>query len=455
MEPPDREALLTSFRSVFITTSPVYFVRAPGRINLIGEHTDYNGFPVMPLAIDRAIRAVFSPRDDRFVSIRNVADKYSPRKFRIKRRIPRHPQGDWVNYVKAGVQGIISRLQERRDKLLPDLRGFDCLFDGNIPPAAGLSSSSALVVASALAFCAVNELKVLRRELATLMAESEHYVGTRGGGMDQAICLLGQKDHVLKIDFFPLRTAPAPLPPDYSILAAHSTVPAAKTQAQMQAYNRRVLECRLGTTLLGRATGNPDVVRLADLVDEPTGWTPTKLVDQLSDMLDGSRTVTLARVAALLDTGEDELRHWLRSETALEEAPQSSECLKILPRCRHVFSEARRVEEAFQKLRAGDAEAVGRLLDRSHRSCAEDYEISCPELDRLTAMMRDAGAAGARLTGAGFGGFAIGLVRERDVPAVTDVLSRGFYGPRGLEPSDYVFEFTPQDGASVTPVNQM
>ena len=444
------EDLLRSFGSAFGSTEPSWLIRTPGRINLIGEHTDYNGFPVMPVAIDRAVYVAVAPRDDGLVKLKNVqgAD-YGPREFALQMRIPPHPQGDWANYIKAAVQEILLRHPEGLSG--PQIfKGFSCLIDGDIPPASGLSSSSALVVAGALAFCAVNEIEIPRQELASLLAEAEHYVGTRGGGMDQAICLLAQEGHVLKIDFFPLRTAPAPFPEDYCILAAHSTVPAAKTESQMQAYNRRVLECKLGTALLRRTTENPNAERLADLVAEGTGWVPYRLTDALSDILHGQRETTIDHIADILDSDREELQLWLRSETDLEDLPDASEGVKVLPRCKHVFSEARRVDEAFESLQAGNPSGLGRLMNESHRSCAEDYEISCTKLDRLVVIMQEAGAAGARLTGAGFGGFAIGLVSNSAKSEVRDRLRKGFYEPKGLDVANHVFRFTPQAGASVT-----
>lgn len=445
---------MRSFRSAFGEAEPAYFIRAPGRINLIGEHTDYNGFPVMPFAISRAIYAAVAPRDDKLVKLQNLqGEEYGPREFCIEKSIPPHPQGDWANYFKASVQGLLDRFQGQQSHLR-DLRGFSCLVDGNIPPAAGLSSSSALVIAGALAFCAVNDIEMPRPYLATLLAEAEQYVGTRGGGMDQAICLMAKETHVLKIDFFPLRISPAPFPRDHCILAAHSTVPAAKTENQMEAYNQRVLECTLGTALLARLTRNGNAERLADLVDEAAGRGPSELSHELADLLSGQDTVTVRQIARLWNLEVSDFRKWLQSKTAIDAIPAPSQKLKVLPRCRHVFSEARRVQQALNSLRAGDIEALGRLMNQSHRSCAQDYEISCKELDELVALMREAGAAGARLTGAGFGGFAIGLVRKSAVSAVRESLNMDFYQVRNGSADDYVFEFTPQEGASVTELDR-
>ncbi len=266
--------LLERFRAAFPRGGPLWCVRAPGRINLIGEHTDYNGFPVMPMAIDRAVRIVCAPRSDGAVELRdaNEAD-YGPRRFGIARRIEPYEAGDWGNYVKAAVQGLVDHAVAAGGRL-SDLRGMTCVVDGDIPVEAGLSSSTAVVVASALAFARVNGLHIRRRRMAELTAEAEHYVGTRGGGMDQAACLLGEEGKALKVDFFPLRAQPVPFPRDFCIVAAHSTVSARKSGGRREAYNQRVAECAVGVHILARALGTPPQRRLADLARLRPGLCP-------------------------------------------------------------------------------------------------------------------------------------------------------------------------------------
>ncbi len=431
--------LLERFRTAFPRSGPLWCVRAPGRINLIGEHTDYNGFPVMPMAIDRAVRIVCAPRSDRVVDLRdaNEAD-YGPRRFAVSRRIEPFDAGDWGNYVKAAVQGLVAHTVASGGRP-GDLRGMTCVVDGDIPVEAGLSSSTAVVVASALAFARVNGLRIRRRNMAELTAEAEHYVGTRGGGMDQAACLLGEEGKALKVDFFPLRAQPVPFPRDFCIVAAHSTVSARKAGGRREAYNKRVAECAVGVHLLARALGTPPQRRLADLTRLRPGVGPDEYLELLHRETGGREALDEAEAARLCGTDTAEFRaRYALGEDGL---------FKVMARCRHVLTEADRTERAARALQAGRVEEVGRLMDESHASCAGDYEVSCPELDELVGLMRREGALGARLTGAGFGGFAIALVRLTDAERLKQALLAGFYGRDGREADGRLFVFRPAKGS--------
>jgi N-acetylgalactosamine kinase len=448
--PEDLSPLADSFAGEF-GRPPRWLIRAPGRINLIGEHTDYNGFPCMPMAIDRAIRVAAAPREDGVVEVRDVARTlYPPVEFPVASEIPAGPAGEWANYVRAGVQGM-AQLAAEEGRAIGDLHGMSCLVHGDIPPAAGLSSSTALVVASGLAFSAVNGLSCGRHDMADRMAQAEHYVGTQGGGMDQAVCLLGREGEVLKVDFFPLRIAHVPFPSQFCIVAAHSTVQSRKTGEQKLAYNRRVLECRVSADLLARRLGRESPQRLAGLVDDST-HKPEDLLRVLERMLQGRDSLGLRRAATLFSTDPGHfVRRYLRTNNG-RLLPMPGDGLRVVQRCRHVFSEAARVEQAVSCLRTLDMTGLGRLMDESHRSCAGDYEVSCYELDQLVEVMREGGALGARLTGAGFGGFAIGLIAEEEAGRLSRELEERFYAPRRTAMSGNVFVFRPAEGAVEEPV---
>jgi N-acetylgalactosamine kinase len=447
--PPE---LVERFIREFGGRRPAWFISAPGRINLIGEHTDYNGFPVMPMAINLAIRVLAAPRDDAQVELRDVADSaYAHRQFALTEVIRPYAEGDWGNYVKAPVQSLVE-LALGKGKPLEELKGMSCLVDGNIPPAAGLSSSTALVVAAGMAFCAVNHLSLGRHAMAERMAEAEHYVGTQGGGMDQAVCLFAHEGHAVKLDFFPLRAEQLPLAGDYAIVAAHSTINAKKTGDRRLQYNRRVLECNIGAQLLARRFSMAPPARLADLT-RPGAKSSAELVRVLEEHLSGRESLSLRRAAELFEMDPGRFaRQFLRMKDG-RLLPMPGDGLKVLQRCRHVLSEAGRTEQAAGCLKKGDLAELGRLMDESHRSCAEDYEISCYELDLLVGLMREAGALGARLTGAGFGGFAIGLVRRDAAAQVKAALERDFYAPRRLSGDGNVFVFGPAAGALEEPLH--
>ncbi len=414
----------------------VSLARAPGRINLIGEHTDYNGLPVFPFAIHRDLAAAFGPRQDGRVVLHNLDPAYPPREFRLEASIPPYPTGDWGNYLKAAAQGLLERF--RADGLPAEaFRGLNAVIHGDIPPAAGLSSSSAMVVLGALMLLASAGRSLPGPELATLLARAEHYVGTQGGGMDQAASLLSRAGTALKIDFFPLRVVSAPLPEGAVFVAADSLVKAAKTAEALDKYNRRPIECRLAVAVLqrrlaGRLGREEALERLGDLA-AGGGRGPAKAAPAAGDLCQEALRAlhaapySLAEIAGILDhtPGEAARSYCLRRDGSL--FPEPSDGFKLHQRCRHVLEEGARVEKALAALRAGNIAALGRLMDQSHESCRDLYEISCPELDELTRIARRAGAEGSRLTGAGFGGCTISLVREERLPAFLGEVTRAYY----------------------------
>ena len=388
--------------------APRWIASAPGRINLLGEHTDYNGLPVLPVAIDRSIRIAFDARDDASLSVANADARRPPLRFEAARDVPPGPPGDWGNYVRAAVQGVARAFEPTSP------RGGDWLVAGDVPVAAGLASSSALVVASALAFLTANDLAPPKLELAELLAAAERYVGTQGGGMDQAASLLGEAGRALRIDFFPLRTRPVPLPEGATLVACHSLVPAAKALGAREAYNSRVSECRAACRLFERALDTRPLANLGELV----ALFPERGADELLDAL--ARRATHDGGAALR-------------------------------RARHVLTEAARVERGERRLARGDLEGFGREMFASHASCRDDYEVSAPELDELVELAGEAGALGARLTGAGFGGCTVNLLRAADSESFLEELDRRFYGPRlgaGADPEAHRFVLTASAGAA-------
>ncbi len=402
-----RAALVREFRNHFPERGDPGLCRAPGRINLIGEHTDYNGLPVLPMTLDREIRIAFAPRDDGLVRMHSVLPAYRPAEFRNGPDIPPSPTGAWENYGKAAVQCLNRRFQPRQ------FPGLDMLVDGDIPSAAGLSSSSALVVACALAYLRALGKRlgpdISRLELAARLAEGEHYVGTQGGGMDQAIILLGGEGVACKIDFFPLRVEPVPLPDDHVFVGCHSLVQARKTGEALHRYNAGPVLCRLIRALVERQAQRDfgeevTIDRLGDLWQGHLCLTDAE-VESLFERTFATETLTLEEAARALDLEPSEIRRrWLGD---LRE-PEGG--FRLRARARHLLTENRRVEHARDALLARDPESFGALMDESHRSCADDYEISCPELDTLVEVTRRAGARGARLTGAGFGGYTVNLV---------------------------------------------
>lgn len=356
---------------------------APGRVNLVGEHIDYHGGPVLPAALERGVSVAFAPRGDARVRARTVTpdgeDLHPPVAFAVGPDPAPEPGGDWANYVRAaalaaadpGVHApgspVAGESRTRRPvgdpaRLPPGDApvGADLLVLSDLPEASGLSSSSALVVAVGLALLAAAEQLgrldvVRRRRLAAHFARAERFTGTEGGGMDQAASLGGVEGHALRITFDPLDWRPVRVPPEVALVVAHSGVRAEKSGAAQAAYNR----IRAGAS---------------DPVIAAHNATERERVDAF-----------VAGLEALPGVGD-------------AGAPGGI---------------------GVQRLRD-----LGALMDASHASLRDRLGVSHPALERLVEAARGAGAAGARLTGAGFGGSMVALVPAERVDEVTSALRR-------------------------------
>jgi N-acetylgalactosamine kinase len=426
----------------------IRIARAPGRVNIIGEHTDYNGLPVLPTAIDREIVIAYESSDSHDIRLVNIDPSFGERGFDASDAIDPYEAGDWGNYAKAAAQALWVWAGEHAPALLP-LRGFSGCVGGSIPAGSGLSSSSAMVVAIAVALVDVNRLPIVPEELASVLARGEQYVGTQGGGMDQAASLLSKPGCAIRIDFGPLRAVAVPVPEDCVFLIANSMVRAEKAGAARVAYNTRVAECRLGVQMLKKLARReyPEVEQarlLGDVMRSVPEW--QGLVESLP-----VGALTLGQVSEHAGIPEDILR-----DECLR-LPDELGVFEVKKRCRHVFTEAERVGQAEEALRRGDIVALGRLLDASHESCARDYEVSCPELDELVATLRRHGALGARLTGAGFGGCAVAVVERASAEHIVSAVWQDYHQryARNLGAStesrrdEVIFACVPSTGAGV------
>ncbi len=377
-------------------------MKSPGRVNLIGEHIDYAGLSVFPMAVERQMIACFRRRSDSIVRLMNVEARFSPREFTLSSTIEPSAGGDWANYAKASGQELFRHFGP--------LQGFDALVSSDLPVAAGLSSSSALVIACALMLVQVNGISVGTLELAELMARAERYAGPQGGGMDQAICLGARKNTASVIDFHPLRLTPVTVPDEWRFIVAASLVQADKAGAALKEYNRRTRECAEALSTVIESLG------LAGRIDSYGALLAHRTAEDLS----GEAEQTL----------EGDLRK----------------------RFRHVVKESDRVKKAESAMTNGDRAGFGRLMSESHLSLRHDFEVSCAELDELVDIAQDAGAEGARLTGAGFGGCVIALCHETRMETVLTALTERFYSKRRFEGSleDQLFVARPSEGASVS-----
>lgn len=405
MTHPARVSVQEAFQERF-GAPPTHLSRAPGRVNLIGEHTDYNDLPVLPMALQREVRIALRPRDDGMVVLHNTRGEFPSVEFEIEPAIAPYVQGSWGNYVKAPANELARRFAI--------WRGFDGVVASDVPVASGLSSSSALVNSVGLALATINEVSTEVRELAPIMASAERYVGTDGGGMDQAISLGARDRCAAQITFHPLRLRHVNVPDDWCFVIADTGVRAEKSGAARTAYNLRRKECAEALRIVAGHVATHDVTEklctrypeLVKAIDTAT------LVDLAGDALDGN----------------------------------------LLRRFRHVVTEAARVEEAVDRLFAADVTGFGALMDASHASLRADFHVSSFELDELTAVAREGGAAGARLTGAGFGGCIVALADRWTVGGVLETLVADYYERRNMADriDDRLFVAVPSRGASFT-----
>lgn len=378
--------LTETFRSLYGDAPRVY--RAPGRVNLIGEHTDYNDGLVMPAAIDLSTWVAIAPRSDRRILVRS--ENLSETVELDLEQLPARGVGHWSDYPF----GVAIKLEQTGRRL----RGANLLVRGEVPIGSGLSSSAAIEVATGFALLelvdAAVELPIDRLELARLCQRAEdEFVGMRCGLMDQFISCYGQTGHALMLDCRTLDYQLLPLPENVKLVVCNTMV---KHELASSEYNARRAECEEAVRLLARDL--PEIQSLRDV--------------SIAD---------LERAAAGL--------------------PEV-----IRKRSRHVTSENARVIEAAAALQRADLKTFGHLMRESHRSLRDDYEVSCKELDLMVEIANQAaGVFGARMTGGGFGGCTLNLVAAESVDSFKQVVVTGYAEATGLEPEIYVC--SPAQGA--------
>jgi galactokinase len=378
------ERLRPEFRSEFGRTDVPRIAVAPGRVNLVGEHTDYNDGWVLPMAIDRQVGVAFGPREDRLLKIRSVVFDQT-REIAVDGLAP--PGGsEWFSFPAGVAWAMIASGCE--------VSGADIVVDGDVPVGSGLSSSSALVMAMALALSEVSGIPWAPVEMALLghRVESD-WVGVQGGVMDQFTAAMAREGHALLLDCRSLSHSPVRIPDEAVVVVMDTGVP--RTLAG-SAYNRRSASCRAAVEALKDAGLEVGALRDVNL-----------------GLLDANR-------GRFDDT--------------------------IYRRARHVVEENARPPAMAEALAAGDLPKAGCLMDESHSSLRDLYEVSSFELDLFTELAREHPACyGSRLTGAGFGGCAIALVSADGVEDFMEV-THSRYRSRVELPSS-VFACRPAGGA--------
>jgi galactokinase len=380
-----RELLTTRFRNKF-GGSPRIF-RAPGRVNLIGEHTDYNDGFVMPAAIEFYTWVAAAKREGRVLE---AYSEHFDEKISFSLDALSGPPGrHWSNFIR----GVAAVLQNAGCKLT----GANLVIHGEVPLGAGLSSSASLEVATALALISLSGIDVPRLELVKLCQKAEHeYVGTFCGIMDQFIAVFGVAGHALMLDCRSLEYRLLPIPQDVRLVVSNTMV---RHELASGEYNQRRAECEEGVSLL---------------------------------------RPYLPGISALRDVGVADLEAWKQVLPAT-----------VYHRCRHVVTENQRVLRAVKALQSGDTDRFGHLMYRSHASLRDDYQVSCRELDLLVDLASSSpGVYGARMTGGGFGGCTVNLLRADAFP-FEEHIAQAYRDATGIIPEIYVCE--PAQGAQVWP----
>jgi galactokinase len=381
----------SEFRHHFNRT-PGFSLRAPGRVNLLGEHVDYNEGFVLPAAIDRAVHLAFSPTEDHSVTLvaldLNESVSFDPEKLDEKRDVNGKPLPTWALYP-AGVAWVLGNAGYR-------LTGMQAVYSSNIPIGAGLSSSAAVEVGFALAWQTLGGWEADRLLLAQLCQKAENqFVGVACGLMDQYASANGVKGHALYLDIRSLECQLAPLPEETAIVIADSGIRRSLANSE---YNQRRAACEQAVTLLQQH------------------------LPQIRSLRDVSPTEFAAYSVYLPPT--------------------------VRKRAEHVVKEIARVESAFNALLRQDKSAFGALMYAGHASLRDLYEVSLPDLDRLVALTRELpGCLGARLTGAGFGGCTVNLVEKENTPDFIRGLKENYHAATGKQIQVYYCEAV--DGASL------
>ena len=401
---------------------PTTVVRAPGRVNLIGEHTDYNDGYVLPVAIDLSILMAAAPRPDRQVVL-HALDFEQRTEFSLD-DIQHDAQYPWSDYQR----GVAFFLQERGF----ELPGVNAVISGDIPVGSGLSSSAAVEVAAAYTWQVLSGFPLSRVGLALLCQQAENeFVGMKCGIMDQFISTLGQRDHALLIDCRTLEHEAVNLP----WRSSRTRSAPAERETSFATPRGEFSSTRLGA---GEGAPRPPATIVVCDTMKRRGLVDSEYNARRRECEEGMRLLQkhLPRIKALRDISPAQFE---RYQGDLPEV--------VRRRCRHIVYENERVLQSVEALRGNDLATFGRLMNDSHISLRDDYQVSCRELNVMVeAAWQVEGVYGSRLTGAGFGGCTVSLVAGEAVERFRAHVAAEYQAATGIEPQIYVCAV--EDGVS-------
>ena len=442
--------LIKSFQKQY-GQAPDFVSRSPGRVNIIGEHIDYSLYNVLPTAVinDVLIATQVLDGKDGHITISNVnSGKYPTEETTISGKVVIDKDNHkWSNYFLAGVSGSLESLRRKHGENFTP-KGMKLLIDGNVPAGGGLSSSAAFVCASALAVMAANGDQVSKQDLLDECIVSERSVGVYSGGMDQAASVFSERGYLLYCQFWPKFAAEhVPVPksnPEFSILVAQSFVTSDKAVTAPQHYNLRVVEVTLASVVLAKLfdiTLNPDnsslgfslrnfqeeLMKREGKLQQPQEEQIDAVTEAIKSKLDED-SYTRADIAGKLEISVDNLESEYMSKFPVE-----AQTFKLRQRALHVLQEAQRVlsfRATLSQTESLDEDRLirlGGLMNATQESCAQVYECSCPEIDYICSIAREAGAYGCRLTGAGWGGCVVAISKTDKVEDVVNALKEKYY----------------------------
>ncbi|XP_019389188.1 PREDICTED: N-acetylgalactosamine kinase isoform X3 [Crocodylus porosus] len=369
--PLAQQPRLLKMKEMFISkfgSAPKFYVRAPGRVNLIGEHIDYCGYAVLPMAVEQDILIMVEPVKTQVIQLANTNPLYLDFSTSVNNIQINQTKPLWHNYFLCGLKGI-------------------------------------------------------QVELAEICTKSERYIGTEGGGMDQSISFLAEEGTAKLIEFNPLRATDVKLPSGAAFVIANSCVEMNK--AATSHYNIRVMECRLATKLLSKSKGLAwkKMLKLQDVQVE-LGFSLEEMLTIVEEVFH-PEPYSIQEICKCLGISLEELRTQILSQNT-----QDVTTFKLYQRAKHVYSEAARVLE-FKKIcseaPANAIQLLGELMNQSHISCRDMYECSCPELDQLVDICLQFGAIGSRLTGAGWGGCTVSMVPTDKLTSFLKNVKQAYY----------------------------
>jgi len=467
----------------------VLLLRIPGRVNLMGVHIEHRGGYVNYLTIQKEIIVAASPRGDNLIKGFNLNEEFSPFSFSIGKLLPYEKRGNWLKFISESkitpgawenyIKGAVSRLQDYFPR--KNLLGMDFVIDGNIPSGCGLSSSSALIVGTMLATIVFNGLKISRKALTELCGEAEWYVGTRGGAGDHAAMLFGEKGYISHLRFFPLTVEKVLLPSGYTIVMCNSLKKAPKSKEARDAYNQTIASYEIALKLIKRnyplLAGK--IKYLRDVNQENLKVKEGKIYEILKSIPQRVRRKELVGLFS-----EEEMKKLFSTHS------EPKDGYRVRGVALFALAECARGKVAAELLKKGRIKEFGELMYISHNGdrvaffsqdgkmslyknevtdsyleqlCKDlknkreqarilfqpgDSRCSCKELDELVDISKTIpGVIGASLTGAGFGGVILVLVKNTRAKKFLEEIKKRYYQPKRLPFAAEVC--IPTDGAGI------